>query len=292
MYSVAILGSSGMIGHEVVNQLMTQSTLNVFRYQRKVDKEDKSVINFDIFNHDIKTVSAEFCKYDFVINCTGVIKHLINSADESSIEKIKRVNTYFPELLSKALQNSGTRIIEIGTDCVFSGTTGNYSEKSKKDATDLYGVSKRQGEFEATNVMRVRTSVIGLEKDRSKELLSWFLSKRNEAVDGYTNHYWNGITSYHLGLLLKSIIIENIFEPGVQHFFPVDKITKFDLLENFKELWSRDDLSVRPVDAPFKVDRTLSSINQPNVKNLWNQSGYLEIPTIKQLVAEYYQEQK
>jgi dTDP-4-dehydrorhamnose reductase len=221
-----------------------------------------------------------------------VIKHLINLADESSIEKIKRVNTYFPELLSTALQNSGTRIIEIGTDCVFSGTTGNYSEKSKKDATDLYGESKRLGEIEATNVMRVRTSVIGLEKDRSKELLSWFLSKRNESVDGYTNHYWNGITSYHLGLLIKTIIIKNIFEPGTQHFFPVDKITKFDLLENFKELWSRDDLSIKPVDTPFKVDRTLSSINQSNVKNLWNQSGYLEIPTIKQLVAEYYLEQK
>jgi dTDP-4-dehydrorhamnose reductase len=292
MYSVAILGSSGMIGHEVANQLMAQSTLNVFRYQRKVDKEDKTVINFDIFNHDIKTVSTEFCKYDFVINCTGVIKHLINPADESSIEKIKRINTYFPELLSTALQNSGTRIIEIGTDCVFSGTTGNYSEKSIKDANDLYGESKRLGEFEATNVMRVRTSVIGLEKDRSKELLSWFLSKRNESVDGYTNHYWNGITSYHLGVLIKTIIIKNIFEPGTQHFFPVDKITKFDLLENFKELWSRDDLSIRPVDAPFKVDRTLSSINQSNVKNLWNQSGFLEIPTIKQLVAEYYLEQK
>jgi dTDP-4-dehydrorhamnose reductase len=292
MHSVAILGSSGMIGHEVVNQLMTQPTLNVFRYQRMVEKEDKSIINFDILSHDMKTLSTEFCEYDFVINCTGVIKHLINPADKSSIEKISKVNTYFPELLSLALQKSGTKIIEIGTDCVFSGATGNYSEKSKKDATDLYGESKRLGEFEATNVMRVRTSVIGLEKDRSKELLSWFLSKRNESVDGYTNHYWNGITSYHLGLLIKTIIIKNIFEPGTQHFFPVDKITKFGLLENFKELWSRDDLLIRPVDAPFKVDRTLSSINQSNVKNLWNQSGYLEIPTIKQLVAEYYLEQK
>jgi dTDP-4-dehydrorhamnose reductase len=292
MYSVAVLGSSGMIGHEVANQLMTKSSLNVFKYQRKVDKEDKSIMNFDIFNHNIETVSTEFCEYDFVINCTGVIKHLINSANESSIEKIMRVNTYFPELLSTALQNSGTRIVEIGTDCVFSGTTGNYSEESKKDATDLYGESKRLGEFEATNVMRIRTSVIGLEKDRSKELLSWFLSKRNEVVDGYTNHYWNGITSYHLGLLIKTIIEKNIFEPGTQHFFPADRITKFDLLENFKELWSRDDLSVRPKEAPLKVDRTLSSINQSNVKNLWNQSGYLEIPTIKQLVAEYYLEQK
>jgi dTDP-4-dehydrorhamnose reductase len=74
-----------------------------------------------------------------VINCTGVIRHLIDPFDQSSFQKIKEVNTFFPKLLSMALQNSGTKIIEIGTDCVFSGTTGNYSEDSVKDATDLYG---------------------------------------------------------------------------------------------------------------------------------------------------------
>jgi dTDP-4-dehydrorhamnose reductase len=124
------------------------------------------------------------------------------------------------------------------------------------------------------------------------ELLSWFLSKRNEAVGGFTNHFWNGITSYHLGLLIKTIVLKNLFAQGTQHFFPTDKVTKFGLLEIFKDLWSRDDLLVRPIDAPFKVDRTLSSLNQSNVVNLWNQTGYLEIPAIKQLVAEYYLEQK
>ena len=292
MYSVAVLGSSGMIGHEVSKQLVTESRFNVSRYQRKVDNEDKSIIHFDIYEQDIKTIATEFGEFDYVVNCTGVIKHLIDPFDQSFSQKIKEVNTFFPKLLSTALQNSGTRIIEIGTDCVFSGTAGNYSEDSVKDATDQYGESKLLGEFEANNVMRIRTSVIGLEKDRSIELLSWFLSKRNETVDGFTNHFWNGITSYHLGLLIKTIMLKNLFVQGTQHFFPTDKVTKFDLLENFKDLWSRDDLFVRPTDAPFKVDRTLSSLNQSNVVNLWNQTGYLEIPTIKQLVAEYYLEQK
>ena len=210
MYSVAVLGSSGMIGHEVSRQLITESRLNVYRYQRKVNTEDKSIFHFDIYEQDIKTIATEFSAYDYVVNCTGVIKHLIDPFDQSSFQKIKEVNTSFPKLLSTALQNSGTRIIEIGTDCVFSGTTGNYSEDSVKDAIDLYGESKRLGEIEANNVMRIRTSVIGLEKERSKELLSWFLSKRNESVDGYTNHCWNGITSYHLGLLIKTIIEKNM----------------------------------------------------------------------------------
>ena len=292
MYSIAVLGSSGMIGHEVANRLKSDSRFQVFKYQRSENKKDNSVNKFNIFNQSLETISTEFSKYDFVINCTGVIRHLINPADYKDIEKIIEVNSKFPKLLSESLQNSGTKIIEIGTDCVFSGTKGNYSEVSKKDATDLYGESKKDGEFDSRNVMRLRTSVIGLEVDRSKEILSWFISKRSEVVDGFTNHHWNGITSYHLSLVIKTIILNDLFVPGTQHFFPADKVTKFTLLEIFKDVWSRDDLSVRPVEATTKVDRTLSSINQSPVVNLWNQSGYLEIPTIKQLVEEYYSVQK
>ncbi len=288
MYSIAVLGSSGMIGHEVANRLQAESSFRVFNYQRTENVKDNSVIKFDVFNQNLKTISSEFSEYDFVINCTGVIKHLINPHDSTAIEKVKEVNSYFPKLLSDALINSGTKIIEIGTDCVYSGSTGSYSEKSDKDATDLYGESKKLGEIDAANILRIRTSVIGLEIGRSKELLSWFLSKRNEVVDGFTNHSWNGITSYHLSLIIKSIILNNSFVSGNQHFFPADKVTKYELLEMFRETWSRDDLTVRPVEAPISVDRTLTSINHTNVAHLWHKSGYLKIPTIKQLVEEYY----
>ena len=292
MYSIAVLGSSGMIGHEVANRLQAESSFRVFNYQRTENVEDDSIIKFDVFNQNLKTISSEFSEYDFVINCTGVIKHLINPHDSTAIEKIKEVNSYFPKLLSDALLNSGTKIIEIGTDCVYSGSTGNYSETSNKDATDLYGESKKLGEVNAANVLRIRTSVVGLEIDRSKELLSWFLSKRNESVDGFTNHYWNGITSYHLSLIIKTIILNDKFSSGTQHFFPADKVSKYELLEMFREAWSRDDLTVRPVEAPIRVDRTLTSIDHMNVANLWHKNGYLKIPTIKQLVEEYYLAQK
>ena len=162
MYSIAVLGSSGMIGHEVANRLQGDSRLQVFKYQRTENKKDNSINKFNIFDQSLETISTELSKYDFVINCTGVIRHLINPADYKDIKKIKEVNSNFPKLLSESLQNSGTKIIEIGTDCVFSGTTGKYSEVSKKDATDLYGESKKVGEFDSRNVMRLRTSVIGL----------------------------------------------------------------------------------------------------------------------------------
>ena len=77
MYSIAVLGSSGMIGHEVANQLQSDSRFQVFRYQRTENKKDNPIIKFDIFDQNLETISTEFTRYDFVINCTGVIRHLI-----------------------------------------------------------------------------------------------------------------------------------------------------------------------------------------------------------------------
>ena len=98
MYSIAVLGSSGMIGHEVANRLKSDSRFHVFKYQRTENKKDNSINKFNIFNQSLETISTEFSKYDFVINCTGVIRHLINHSDYKDIEKIKEVNSNFPKL--------------------------------------------------------------------------------------------------------------------------------------------------------------------------------------------------
>lgn len=288
MYSVAVLGSSGMIGHEVSNQISQQSQFKVFNYQRKIDNKKNNVIQFDILKHNKKSIADEFEKFDYIINCTGIIKHLIDPMNEETVESVRKINTEFPRILSTALQNTNSRVIEIGTDCVFKGEIGNYFENSEKDAIDLYGISKKMGEFESENVMRIRTSVIGLEVDRSVELLSWFLAKENQEVEGFTNHLWNGITSFHLGKIISAIITNDLFSSGIQHFFPSDKVSKFTLLEIVKDVWGRKDLKLKPVEAKDKVDRTLDSVNKNMIKNLWRAGGYVEIPSVRKLVEEYY----
>jgi len=277
-----------MIGHEISNQLSKDLNFKVFNYQRKLHNSKSNIFQFDILGQNRNSLANEFKEFDYVVNCAGIIKHLIDPDNEEGIRKVEEINTNFPKILSTALENTNTKIIEIGTDCVFKGDIGNYSENSIRDATDIYGKSKKLGEFESGNVMRIRTSVIGLEVNRSIELLSWFLAKKNEEVEGYTNHIWNGITSYHLGIIIKGLIANDLFKSGVQHFFPADKVSKYSLLQMIQEVWVRKDLELKPVETSHKIDRTLNSVNKDMVKDLWRAGGYTEIPRIKQLGEEYY----
>jgi dTDP-4-dehydrorhamnose reductase len=288
VYLVAILGSSGMIGHEISNQLSKDSNFKVFNFQRKIDNTKSNTVQFDILSQNQKVLASEFKEFDYIINCTGIIKHLIDQDDKAAIKNVEKINTEFPKILSSVPENTRTKIIEIGTDCVFKGGIGNYSENSTRDATDIYGNSKKLGEYESGNVMRIRTSVIGLEVNRSIELLSWFLAKKNEEVEGYTNHFWNGITSFHLGKIIRGLIANDLFKSGIQHFFPADKVSKFSLLQIIQDVWGRNDLTLKPVETINKIDRTLNSVNKDMVKDLWAAGGYIEIPSVKQLVEEYY----
>ena len=75
------------------------------------------------------------------------------------------------------------KYIQIGTDCVFSGNTGNYVESSFQDAEDVYGKSKIGGEVVHNYKKVVRASIVGPEVGEGKSLLYWFLSQEKNEIN-------------------------------------------------------------------------------------------------------------
>jgi dTDP-4-dehydrorhamnose reductase len=64
------------------------------------------------------------------------------------------------------------RLIHFSTDCVFSGTKGNYKETDLPDAQDIYGRSKLLGQISYSNTLTLRTSIIGHELQTKYSLLN------------------------------------------------------------------------------------------------------------------------
>ena len=58
------------------------------------------------------------------------------------------VNALFPHRLAGLARACGARLIHLSTDCVFAGREGNYDERARPDAEDLYGRTLRVA-FEA-----------------------------------------------------------------------------------------------------------------------------------------------
>lgn len=248
---VTVLGSTGMLG-----SMLTRTLDDVYPTTRST--------------FDVSHPNERLLTYNRVINAIGLIKPYC-----TDIEAAIRVNALFPHTLP-------TGTIQIATDCVYSGKWGNYVETDLHDATDVYGKTKSLGE--APQLNNLRCSIIGPELKNHTSLLDWFLAQTGE-VNGFTNHLWNGITTYHFAKICQGIIDKGIELPNLQHIVPEDIVSKAELLEIIARAYGKD-TKVNYVDAPDGCDRTLSTLDYGLNLRLWKAAGYDRPPTIRQMVEE------
>jgi dTDP-4-dehydrorhamnose reductase len=225
---------------------------------------------------------------DFIVNAIGIIKQVINEGVSSDIHKAQAINCNFVSTLNDFSESSEVPVIQIGTDCVFSGSRGNYFESDTFEETDIYSKTKIDGEKNSPLSMILRTSIIGREIRSSNSLLEWLLAqKKNSEVKGFTNHFWNGVTTFHFSNLVKGIIESKEFTPGTFHVLPAGTVSKYELLKLIAEKFQRSDLKINKFEAPVAIDRTLATLNPAFNSQIWARAGYDIIPNIEDMVSEY-----
>ncbi len=189
---------------------------------------------------------------DWIINCIGLIKQ--KSDDPLALIK---TNALAPAHIKSVLR-VGQQLLHPSTDCVFSGRTGSYAADAPKDAEDVYGFSKLLGESvaEAGKCQVLRTSIIGPETRTASGLMSWFLSQKNGAK-GFTNHFWNGITTFEWAMLAHEIVTGRQSLSGSLVQVGSDAaVSKYELLCLIRDSWGHP-VEITPSEAPERIDRTL-----------------------------------
>jgi dTDP-4-dehydrorhamnose reductase len=284
---VLILGSDGMLGH-VVTKYMINQDLDLWFTGRSVNFDPGNKAKFIKFDakSSIESTFKNLGNFDYVINCIGIIKPNIVEKESSSVLNAIEVNSRFPHLLSNFFNNS--KILQIATDCVYSGLLGNYSEDSVHDPQDVYGKTKSLGEVDASNFMNIRTSIIGREIRHHKSLWDWVIRQEKDAsLNGFTNHLWNGVTTLAFAKLVNGIMLNNLFHATTQHVIPQNLITKDKLLKSILENEGKLDVIVNPIESSTQINRTLSTQNQNTNEKIWLSAGYQDVPTIEYLIKEF-----
>jgi dTDP-4-dehydrorhamnose reductase len=242
-------------------------------------------IDFDAATDDLETTFP--MPVDSIINCIGIIKPYINDTDAEQTATALDINGAFPNRLEAWASMRGARVIQIATDCVFSGSKGNYLESDEHNALDVYGKSKSLGEARGPSMMHLRVSIIGPEVERSSSLLEWVRNQpTNAEISGYTDHFWNGITSMHFARIARGIIEHDLFEAGVFHVLPQDSVTKSELVSLIAKYLGRSDIKVSPTMTGAKINRTLDTIHPAKNRAFWLSAGYSSPPSIEQMVSE------
>ncbi|MDO8578785.1 MAG: SDR family oxidoreductase [Dehalococcoidales bacterium] len=292
---VIVLGGSGMLGSMVADSLSRNKGLNVAATVRTQElagkcRERLPGVNWVIFDGgspDVETRLDVIRGNDWVINAIGITKPLIHDNNPAEVERAVLINSLLPHQIARQAQKHGVRVLQIATDCVFSGNKGSYIETDAHDALDAYGKTKSLGEVNYPQINHLRCSIIGPEPKEHKFLLDWFVRQpKNASVNGYTNHRWNGVTTLNFARVCEGIIIRDISLSHLQHIVPGGEVTKCDMLGEFARSFHREDVDIKPAQAAAVIDRTLKTSNEPLNKALWAAAGYSNPPTVPQMIAE------
>jgi len=289
MNRVAVLGTTGMLG-ATVSAHLRENGFEVQEFNRRGISRWKDVSALEFTVGDLTKIQdlQVLAGFDVVVNALGLIKQVIDENDEKCVMRSHLANSFFPMLLNEFSVDSKIPVLQIGTDCVFSGATGQYIESSEQQYTDLYSFTKCVGENLSLETNILRTSVIGCEAETKVSLLSWVLSQeRNSKIFGYKDHRWNGLTSLHFSKIIAGIIRANNFQSGVRHVVPANVVTKETLVKSIAENFGRRDIEVVPIDSGNPIDRSLRTVSLVNNVKLWTDAGYAQPLTIEEMIVEY-----
>lgn len=295
--TVVVLGTSGMLGSMLVDFLGRNSGLDIIatvRNERYIDplKEHLGNVRWQVFSvtngSEVMAQLKSLGKIRWIINAIGATKPFSHDDDPAQRMHAIRVNALFPHWLAKAAEVADATVLQIATDCVYSGKGGRYIETDAHDAADVYGMTKSLGEAPMDSIRHLRCSIIGPEAKGYFYLLEWFCRQpENGKVPGFTNHDWNGITTLHFAKICQGIISNDLTLPLVHHVIPANDIRKYDLVRIFADCFSRGDVEIDPVEAPTVTDRTLKTENGELNRTLWQAAGYPEgPPTVQEMVKE------
>lgn len=257
---VLVLGAGGMLGNAIFRFFSADEKFETSGTLRSADslryfnsrEQEALITNVDVAKDaDLVALFADV-KPDIVINCVGVIKQRDAVRDHLTTLSI---NALLPHRLAQFCRLTDARLVHISTDCVFSGSKGNYRESDFADADDLYGRTKHLGEVDYPHAVTLRTSIIGHELGSTRSLVDWFLSQK-DTVKGYKNAIFSGLPTVEVARVIRDFVLPNTNLNGLYHL-SADPINKHDLLTLVAKIYGKT-TKIIP-DGSVIIDRSLNS---------------------------------
>lgn len=271
MKKILLLGSAGMAGQILKVELTKRKDKIELVDIARSSQITTPTILLDVTKFDVLKDIIIDGKYDYIINCVG----LLNRLSEKNPDQAILLNSYLPHYLEKLTTELSTKLIHISTDCVFSGIRGNYIESDFKDGIGFYAQSKALGEIINNKDLTIRTSIIGPDLNKNGlGLFSWVLNQKG-TIYGYTNAFWSGVTTIQLANVIINFILSPSCPTGLIHLTNNTKISKYNLLRIIKDVFELNNIDIKEnnnyiVDKSFINTRDDVNMNIPSYLDMIN----------------------
>jgi dTDP-4-dehydrorhamnose reductase len=133
MTRILIIGANGMLGHVLMQWQQPGITIaGTLRGETPAPfscLRDKQLF-YGVECSDTQRLLEVFEQFrpNAVVNCAGLIKHRDEAVNTA---QMIATNALFPHILAGLCRAHNTRLIQISTDCIFSGAQGPYTEQHR-----------------------------------------------------------------------------------------------------------------------------------------------------------------
>lgn len=240
-----------MAGH-LISLYLTERGYDVTGFARRKSAFIPSIVG-DVADFQLLKGIIAAGRYDSIINCVG----LLNAEAENKQADATLINSYLPHYLADITENTETQIIQMSTDCVFSGEKGNYTDSDFPDGKTFYDRSKALGEIKNNKDITLRNSIVGPDINADGiGLLNWFL-QQNGKINGYVKAIWSGQTTLQLAKTMEYVAMEKM--SGLYNAVPTATISKYELLRLFNKYLRKIQIEIIPDEQTVIADKSLVS---------------------------------
>lgn len=236
MKKVLILGSSGMLGRELVNVFHKKYEVYGIDINDIKNLDDKYFCINLLDEIEVKEFLDKNI-FNIIINSVAIVDLKKCEADRKLAEALHiDLNKIFIEYCNK----NNTKYIYISTDSVFDGETGNYKENFTPNPLNNYAYTKFLGEKEVEKIKNhiiVRTNILGYTENQNS-LFKWAYKnlKDNIEINGFEDVIFSPISVFRLSELINKLVEINY--QGLVNVVNDTVLSKYDFLNILKELIS------------------------------------------------------
>ena len=241
-----VLGGSGFVGYYLAKHF---NAISASAHQKE------GYVKLDITNKEEVSEVLNKIKPELIINSAAI-------ADVDLCEKEKEmamlVNGYAVEWLSSLSKRIGAKFVQISTDYVFDGLTGNYTEEDNPNPINEYGKSKLIGEENSLKndaiVLRIEMPY-GINIAKNKNV--FFESVINNLKEGKT-------VNAAVDQIISPTFVEDIPKAvevlvekganGIFHLASKEHFSRFEFVNIIADVFNFDKTFIKPVKlADFKM---------------------------------------
>ncbi|MBQ0140959.1 MAG: SDR family oxidoreductase [Kurthia sp.] len=225
---VLILGSTGMLGKELLNLFESEG------HEVKGVARTDSDYNLDALKQldELKSIIAQE-QYDVVINTIAIIN--LKYCEENPGEAYL-INAFIAGELAKLCDSLNKYFIQISTDHYYLGNELQlHSEMDKITLLNEYAKTKYLGEvltLNYANTLVVRTNIVGFRNRGKHTFVEWVIDSlvHDKEIIGYTNMFTSSIDVVSFSKILLELVVNN--ETGLINLAAQGALSKYDFIHN------------------------------------------------------------